>query len=399
VLPDQLDNLLFLPYRQPQGVYIAPTYGQAERVAWDYYKLFLRAIPGVQFKESKLHIIIPRPHMDDAVKIWLLGAENPDSIRGMYLDDGILDEYASMNPTIWSKVVRPALTDRKGRARFIGTPQGENHFCDIYKAASDPEMKDWCAHTITVNDSKIIPEDELLSARKTMTEDEYNQEFLCSFSAALQGAYYSKYLEVAQEEGRITDIPHNPNAPVSTFWDLGISDAMAIWFIQKQGEMFHAIDYLEDTGKGVEYYIREIHRRPYVYAKHYCPHDVKKRELSTGVELISTMENLGLRPLFRVPKCSFKKDMINAVRMMLPMMRFDRMKCGEGIAALRSYQAEYDAKKQCYKDTPRHDWTSHGADALGCFAMGRDESSFIPSYSLQNRLPTQAVMEYDELAY
>jgi phage terminase large subunit len=397
---DILDHLLFLEYRQPQGVYIAPTYGQAKRVAWDYFKLFTRMIPGVEYKEGELLLIIPRPHKNDVVKIWLLGAENPDSIRGMYLDYGIFDEYASMNPIVWSKVVRPALSDRKGKATFIGTPQGENHFYDIYKQAEElGTTNGWYARSITVEDSKYVDEKELESARKTMTADEYAQEFMVSFSAALTGAYYSKYLETAMEEGRIADVPHDPNMPVSTFWDLGISDAMAIWFIQKKGEMFHVIDYMENVGKGVEHYIQELYKKPYTYAKHYVPHDSKKRELGTGRTVVDSMEALGLRPLFTVPRVVAKKDEINAVRMVLPMCRFDRMKTGDGLRALKNFQAEWDAKDKRFKDSPKHDWCSHASDAMGCFARGREESSFVPSHTLIGKVPTKAITDYDEFSY
>ena len=396
---DMVDVLLRKTDRQPQGAYIAPTYGQAKRVAWDIFKQYFSSLPNVQFKEGDLQIIIPRPHLGDNVKLWLLGAENPDSLRGMYLDYGTLDEYASMSPIIWSQVVRPALSDRKGKGTFIGTPQGMNHFYDIYIAAGDPSLHDWFSRTITVEDSGYISAEELESARKTMTEDEYNQEFMCSFTAALTGAYYSKYLQTAEAEGRITEVPYDPRFPVATFWDLGISDSMSIWFIQKIGQFYNVIDYLEFAGKGIEYYVKELFNKPYVYGKQHFPHDVKQRSLITGKERMSSFQDLGIRPIIAVPKCKQKMDMINAVRFILPLCRFDRFKCGEGLNALRNYQAEWDPKKKIFKDTPKHDWSSHAADSFGCFAMGQTDSSFQANYSIQDNLPTQAIIDYNELDY
>lgn len=394
---DQVDLLLRSPLRQPQGVYVAPTYGQAKRVAWDYYKLFTKMIPNVEYKEGDLLIIIPRPHMNDVVKIWLLGAENPDSIRGMYLDHAIMDEYAAMNPIVWSQVIRPALSDRAGKAIFIGTPQGQNHFFDIYNAALD--APDWGAITLTVEDTGLISDSELESARRTMTEDEYNQEYMCSFTAALTGAYYSKYMQDAEEQGRITHVPYNPKLPVATFWDLGISDNMAIWFIQKAGQRYHVINYLEMAGKGIEFYVLALRDLGYTYSRHHFPHDIKQRELSTGVERQVTFEAKGLRPIIRVPKCKQKIDMINAVRLILPMCWFDKELCGAGVHALKNYQREWDPKKKKFDDKPRHDWTSHGADSFGTFGMGVTDGSFIAGIDYLDDLPKTAIMDYNEMDY
>jgi len=335
--------------------------------------------------------------MGDSIKIWLLGAENPDSIRGMYLDHAIMDEFASMNPVIWSQVVRPALSDRLGKAMFIGTPQGENHFFDIYNAATSKELADWHGLTLTVDDTKLIPDAELESSRLTMTEDEFNQEFMCSFTAALTGAYFSKYLEKAEEEGRLCHVPHNPMLPVATFWDLGISDNMAIWFAQKVGQAYHFIDYLEYAGKGIEFYIDELNKKPYNYARHHFPHDVKKREYATGKERRVVFQELGLRPIVAVPKVNNKAEIINASRLAIPMCCFDKDKCQDGLRALKNYQRKYDPKTKKYADKPIHDWTCHAADAFGTFAMGRNDGSFLAGIENVTELPKEADSEYNEL--
>ena len=190
----------------PQYAYLAPNYGQAKRVAWDVVKQYTKNLPGVTYNETELKCEFSRG--SDRVRILLLGAENPDSLRGIYLDGVVLDEYASMNATIWSEVIRPALLDRLGWAIFISTPKGLNNFYEVYQAA----LKDanWYAATFRASETGIIPISELEMARATMSESEYSQEFECSWSAALVGAYYGKEIEQAEKDGRITSVPFDP---------------------------------------------------------------------------------------------------------------------------------------------------------------------------------------------
>ena len=140
-LNEIIDRGLRCPHRNPQYSYVAPTYGQAKRVAWSILKEYVKDLPNLEINESELRIDIPRPHLGDHVRILLLGAENPGSVRGIYLDGVVLDEFAEMSPVIWSQVLRPALSDRLGWAIFIGTPKGTNAFYDLYRAAQ--ENKEW----------------------------------------------------------------------------------------------------------------------------------------------------------------------------------------------------------------------------------------------------------------
>lgn len=215
----------------PQYAYIAPNYGQAERIAWAMLKYHTKDIPGVEYNEAKLRCTIPRPDKGDKITIYLLGAENPDSIRGMYFDGVILDEFAEMDPRIWGQVVRPALADRKGWAIFIGTPKGQNHFYDVYKTALENQGRGWFAAVYKASQTGVLPKEELDAMRAEMTEDEYNQELECDFSAAITGSYWGKQLSEAQAKGRVGNIPHDPALLVDTFWDLGVSDSVSIWFV------------------------------------------------------------------------------------------------------------------------------------------------------------------------
>ena len=362
---EMIDQALRCEEKNPQYAYIAPTYGQAKRVAWEYIKDFTRHLPNAKPNEADLKVVIPRPDRGDKITIMLLGAENPDSLRGIYLDGVILDEYAQCDPTIWGQVIRPALSDRKGWGIFIGTPKGQNHFYDIYNQAKG--LPNWHVAVYRASETKVVDEEELLEARQTMTPEEYDQEYECSFSAALMGAYYGKYINDLEAQNQIGNVPYDMAVPVSTFWDLGISDTTAIWFVQHVGNEIHVIDYIEEAGKGLEYYASVIKGKPYVYEEHYIPHDGAARELGTGVTRQETLLNYGLRTTI-VPRQSVA-DGINAVRLALPKMWFDSLKCAKGIASLKNYQRKWDAKNKMFLDSPLHDWSSNGADALRMFGL------------------------------
>lgn len=367
---EMVDKALRNTRKDPQYAYVAPTYGQAERVAWDMLKSYTRNIPGVEYNQQKLMCTIPRPHLGDRIKIFLLGAENPDTIRGMYLDGCVLDEYAQMHPRIWGEVIRAALSDRMGWAIFIGTPQGQNHFYDVYKIATENKSGNWFVALHKASLTGVIPKEELESLRAEMTEEQYEQEMECSFTAALVGAYYGKIINEIEANGQIGKVPHDPALLVDTFWDLGIGDSTAIWFVQQFRQEIRVIDHLEMAGEGLPYYakkLKEGHRASYSYRDHHWPHDGGSKDLSTGQERSVTMRGLGVR--VTVAKRHAPEDGIDAVRRILPKCYFDADRCERGIQALKNYQKKWDEKNKIFLDKPLHDWSSHSADAFRLFAM------------------------------
>ena len=367
-LNEMIDRALRNDRKNPQYAYIAPTYGQAKRVAWDYLKDFTKNIPGVTYNESELRVEIQRIGRGDKIKIWLLGAENPGTLKGLYLDGIVLDEFAEMNPVVWSEVVRPALSDREGWAIFTGTVKGRNHFYDVYMTAQDRD--NWYTAMFKASETGILPETELEDARASMSEEEYEQEYECDWGAALIGAYYGKQMSALEQEKRITKVPYDVAVPVETWWDLGIGDTTAIWFTQKVGANYHIIDFLEMSGVGLDWYVKELQKKKYLYSDVYLPHDAAARDLSTGKTRIETLRNMWPgRRMHIVPRQDVE-DGINAVRMILPKCYFDEENCGQGIEALRAYQKKWDAKNKIYIDKPLHDWSSHAADAFRIFAMG-----------------------------
>ena len=342
--------------------YIAPSYRQAKAVAWDYCKEFTYKIPGIKVNEAELRIDFP-----NGARIRLFGAETADSMRGLYFDAVVMDEPADFPANAWSTVIRPAIADRQGRATFIGTPKGKNEFWEIFDASrNDPT---WYTAVHKASDTGILPGEELDAALKTMGEDRYEQEFECSFEAAIAGAYYGTEMKEVTNTGRIAAVPYDRAVGVVTAWDLGIGDSTSIWFAQHVGAEVRLIDYYESSGVGLDHYAKVLQDKDYVYESHVLPHDVQVKELGTGKSRLETLDSLGIRPVTIAPKLMVD-DGIQAVRSMLGRCWFDETKCNRGIEALRQYQRDFDEKGRTWRGRPRHDWTSHGADAMRYLAVG-----------------------------
>lgn len=396
-----IDRALRHTLPMPRFAYVAPTYGQAKRIAWDYLKKYALMIPGVEVNEADLRIDIP----SNGARITLLSAENAANNKGIYLDGLVLDEYQLMDPIAWREVFRPALSDRQGWAMFIGTPNGKNHFYELRKYALESGDPEWFTAIYKASETGIIPESELRSARATMTEEEYLQEYEADFTSGIRGAYFAKELFKAQSEGRIGKIVHDPALPVNTYWDLGINDMCSIWYVQSLRGRHRVIDYLEISGDSVAGVLSEVRKKPYNFGEFVLPHDAKARDFSTGKSQMQVFHNLGARPVRIVPKVGSKRESINAARMIFPKCEFDAEKCKRGLDALAQYQRKWDEKGQVFSETPLHDWSSNCADAFQCFAMGsREDSRHYTSedrnnYSYDGHSPLVADTEYDPFNY
>ncbi len=357
----------------PRYSYIAPTFTQAKDVAWSYVKHYCSPIPGIKTSESELFVEFPH----NGARFKLYGADNYDRMRGTYNDDVTIDEPAQMDPRAWPEVIRPTLSDFNGGATFIGTPAGRDWFYKVDKDEAGVDLPGWFRLILKASETKIIPDAELASLRSGLTEEQYAQEFECSFEAAVIGAYYGRLMSAAESDKRITGVPCEPTALVYTAWDLGIRDATAIWFAQVVGREIRIIDYYEASGVDLGHYVREIVSRPYNYAGHFVPHDAQAKELGTGKSRLEVLESLGLKNITVAPMHRVE-DGINAVRTIIPRCWFDARKCARGIDALKLYRAEYDDKLQALKPRPVHDWTSHAADAFRYLAMTLDSQIRTP---------------------
>jgi len=367
VINDLIQRTLLCKRERPRGAYIAPLHKQAKDAAWDYLKHYGLAIPGAEARETELSIELPK-----GARVRLYGADNPDALRGIYLDQVVLDEYDRMREGVWSEVIRPALADRQGGATFIGTPMGRNAFAQLWDRAKVDAA--WFSLMLKASESGLLPEVELAAARKDMNADQYAQEFECSFDAAVVGAYYAALIQQAETDRRVGRVPWEPKLPVHTAWDLGIGDSTVIWFFQLAGREVRVIDYHENSGVGLSHYVGELLARSgkgWAFGEHILPHDAEVRELGTGKSRVEMLREGGINP--RVLPAMPVDDGIQAVRALLPRCWFDGERCARGLDALRQYRREYDDRLRTFRGRPLHDWTSHAADGFRYLAMGLPE--------------------------
>jgi hypothetical protein len=352
--------------------YVAPYYAQAKTIAWDYLMKFSGPVR-LNHNVSELWV-----ELVNGARIRLFGADNPDAMRGLYLDGVVLDEYADMKPSIWGSVIRPLLADRQGWATFIGTPKGHNQFWDVYNnATKDP---DWFVKTLRASQTGLLPDLELADAAKSMSEDQYLQEFECDFESAILGAFYGKEMRQLTDSGRVTDVEHDPMFKVHTAWDLGYSDDTAIWWFQVVHGEIRLLDYHSSNGQPIAFYAGIIQSRErermYDYGIHYLPHDARAKTLASNRSIIEQLsDKIDISQMKIVPSLSLQ-DGIQATRLALTRAWFDH-KCNDGIECLRQYQREYDEDKKVFRDKPRHDWTSHGADAFRMLSIAWKEEAKI----------------------
>lgn len=364
---DLITRALATSKKDARYAYIAPYYGQAKAVAWDYLKRYSLQV-AAKFSESELSV-----ELKNGSRIRLFGADNPDALRGMYLDGVVMDEFADMRPSLWGEIIRPLLSDRKGWAVFIGTPKGRNVFWDIYdKAKSDA---DWLSLTLKASETGLIDAEELADARKSMTEAQYEQEFECSFEAAIVGAIYAKELGWARNQDRIGDVPYDPGRLVWTAWDIGYGDATAIWFAQLIDSRIRIIDYYESNGEQIAHYLSLLKSKGYQYDTAILPHDADTNgKFATGRSIAQQVRENGFGVKVLRNDTSLENG-INEARKVFPRCHFDKIKTRAGVEALQHYRWDYNQRLDELKPTPVHDWASHAADAFRYLAVGMDTSS------------------------
>ena len=352
--------------KHAQYAYIAPFYSQAKSVAWRYLERFSEPFM-TKANQSELWV-----ELVNGARIRLFGADNPDALRGNFLDG------ADMKPSVWGEIIRPLLADRKGWATFIGTPKGHNSFYDIFNEAQKNPA--WYTKVLRADQTNLLPQAELDDARASMSDNQYEQEFLCSFEAAILGAYYGQEMRRVTDLERITTVDYDPMFPCHTVWDLGFNDSTAIiWFQVVYGEI-RILDHHMSNGQAIPYYLGLLALKEdeygYKYGYHYLPHDARAKTLASGgksiIEQIST--KIDIKHLKIVPNLSLQ-DGIQATRLALTRAWFDN-KCHELIECLRQYQREWDDDKKVFRDRPKHDWTSHSADAMRYLSIvWKDEES------------------------
>lgn len=349
-------------------------------MAWDIAKKISRDIPGVQYNESELTVRYP-----NGSKLILVGSDNPDSLRGMALWGVGFDEYSQQPSNIFSEIISKALADHLGYAIFFGTPKGKNEFHRIYQAAlKNPE---WTVVFKTIDDSLndeagetienlrvALEDDRKLVEQGLMTEDEFNQEWYCSFEAAIKGAYYAQQLAEARKQGRIKLVPYDPVLKAHTVWDLGIGQNLAVGVYQRVGAELHMIDYWEGSNKdGIPQAIKALQNKPYIYGKHFFPHDAQATEQSTGKSRLETAKGLWKQAQFEITPMLKVDDGIARGRMMFSHLWIDETKCQLFLDYIAQYHQEWDENRGMFLPKPYHDFTSHAADVHRYAAIVEDK--------------------------
>ena len=380
-------NLIGTKHVERIGTYwhLLPTYKQGRNIVWNGFtregRKFLDHFPPdlVASKNStEMRITFTNGSIYQVV-----GTDHIDSLVGTNPVGCVFSEYSLHDPAAWD-YIRPILAENGGWALFIYTARGKNHgfkllemakknkkwFSEVLVAGSEPEA------TKRPDGTPVISDEVIDEERKAgMPEEMIQQEFYCSFDAPLVGAYYGQQMMRAFDDKRITKVPHDPQLLVHTYWDLGVADSTAIWFIQQYGLEFRVINYYEASGEGLPHYAKVLRGQvegkemcaDYVYGAHYAPHDIQVREFTSGEKRIDAAKKLGIR--FRIVERHEIADGIESVRGLLSQCWFDETLCERGIEALRQYRKDWDEKNKVYKDHPLHDWTSHAADSFRIFAM------------------------------
>ena len=345
---------LYTAKKNARYAYIAPFYRQAKDVAWSYLKDVTKHF-AVETRESDLRVVLP-----NGAWISLYGADNPDALRGIYLDGVVLDEYGDCRPSLWAEVILPTLADRQGFAVFIGTPKGKNHFYEINERAQKDSS--WFQMTLKASDSGLLKQEDLQEMSHQMEQAQYDQEFECDFTSAVLGTYYAEDIQTCEQQNRahLTNM-FTPNKPVYVSADLGFSDSTALWFWQDHGEFIDLIDYEEHQGKTLDFYVQLLFGKQFPIEKLYLPHDAKQRTLQTGRGTVEQLLTAGFNCEI-VPYLTVQQG-IDAARLMLPMCRFDA-KTDKGVEALRAYKRQYSEMNKAYQNKPLHDWASNGADSF-----------------------------------
>ena len=367
---------LSFPRNDGRFGYVAPFRAQAKLLAWDYIKRFAATVPGHVVNEAELRIDFP-----NGSRIMLFGADNPDAIRGAYFDLVALDEYGQMHRRIWGEVVRPMLADREGGAIVSGTPKGQNAFFALYTAVKD--SPEWDVRVLPLSKTLGSPGLPISEAEQAalladiasglMSQEQYDQEFECSWSSAMIGSYFGKLLEIADKEDRIARVLHDPIIPVTTAWDLGMRDSTVVWFAQALSHEVRVLKCMTWAGTGLERIVKDLRELPYNYSEHLLPHDIQVRELGTGRSRYEVLMSLGINARV-MPRLNNRVDneedeRIQAVRQFIPRCVFDRVGCEDGLNGLRSYRLG-ETTQGMLGARPLHDWASDYADAFGLMAQG-----------------------------
>lgn len=388
--------------------YVFPTLKMGREILWEgmdnegnpilekYFPIGKKGVISRKTNDTRMTI-----YYDNGSIFRVAGTDNPDSLRGGNTGLFVFSEWAEHDPYAWT-VVRPIVRANKGRAIFNMTPKGDNHAKTMFEAA-EKRMKDgknWWCQKLTALDTPVFTKEELAEELEELISEhgeiegraKYDQEYMCSFDAPVVGSYFGEAMKAAEADNRVTSVPYDANVPVNTAWDLGVGDSNVLWFYQIVGKEVHIIDMYVSSGVGIEHYANVMRgtvpgyerMAKYSYNVHIAPHDIEVTELGTGKSRRETALQYGINFIV-APKFGLD-DGIEATRRFISRCWFDKEKCENGISALKNYHKEWDEKNKVYQPRPKHDWSSHYADAFRYLAIGHVDMA--PNERLYERIET-----------
>jgi phage terminase large subunit len=361
-------------------LYLFPTARQGrkalfEAIGKDGVRVIDQAIPkqirlGMRQDEMMITLV-------NGSTIQIAGADNYDSLVGTNYQFVVFSEYALTSPTAW-RFMSPILVENKGVAIFNSTPRGKNHLWTLLETNRD--NPDWFCSVKGIRDTGLLTQGQVDDEiRAGMPREVADQEYHCSFTSQNVGAIYRREMDHLRELERIADVPYDRRYPVETAWDTGHRDSTAIWFYQRISGEVRVIDYYENRGKGLEHYADELRKRGYSYSRHIGPHDLDNTIFAINASTLDVAKNFGINFVI-APRLAIDEG-IAATRTFLGRCRFDRTKCADGIAALDAYEREYDEDTRQLKAKPKHDWSSHGSDAMRYAAITPEGLGLVPDWA------------------
>jgi hypothetical protein len=357
--------------------YMLPEYSQARKSMWDAVSAHTgkrridEAFPKELRKTTREQEMFIEFHNGSTFQ--LVGSDNFNSLVGSPPVGLVFSEYALSNPASWAYLM-PILEENGGWAGFNSTPRGNNHFKKLCEYAS--RRKDWFYQALTAKETGVFSQTQLKDILEQLQDTHgvdfgaalYEQEYNVSFDAAIPGSIWGDCVAKANEEGRICDIPVNPDYLVYTAWDLGRTDDTAIWFFQIYNGNINIVDFHASSLKEIEFYANYLRewKAKYgcEYGTHFVPHDARPRRLGMGGKSILQQfqdHNVGR---FVITANLDVQEGIQAARATFPRVRFDEVRCADGLEALKQYHRSWDEEKQQFSTAPVHDWSSHAADAF-----------------------------------
>lgn len=332
---------------------------------WDKLTTAAKSIDGAEVQKSDKRILLPNGGI-----YQIGGMDNPDAWRGGYADEIIEDESDDTTAAGLDMVVEPMLADYNGTRFKVGTPKGNGRLHAAYEAAGEDPVNT-SRYLLPWQATGVFTREQIERLRSQLDEEEFAQEMECSFASPNSGSYYAKWLDAADREGRVCNVPYDPALPVLTSWDLGVDDSTAVWFFQitRSGE-WRWLDYIEESGVGLDHFVRELNAREYIYGRHFLPHDVEVREQTNqGRSRRQYLQGLGVKPIRIIPACN-PAERVAASRQIMARSWFNAEKTKAGRKALRAYKRQWNEAMGVWRAEPLHDWASHCADAFGHGALG-----------------------------